>query len=74
MATKRDPKPAAAWNYEATVIQVEAILNLIEGGDLALADVFDQFIVAADYLQQCEQFLTERQEQVDLLIETLSDD
>jgi exodeoxyribonuclease VII small subunit len=62
------------WNYESTVRQVEAIVERIESGELELAAVFDQFAEAVNYLQQCEDFLSQRQQQVDLLIETLTDD
>ncbi|NES45813.1 exodeoxyribonuclease VII small subunit [Moorena sp. SIO2C4] len=62
------------WNYEATVAKVETIIRKIETGELELADVFDQFSVAVQYLHQCEDFLDQRQQQMDLLIETLSDD
>jgi exodeoxyribonuclease VII small subunit len=73
MATTNRKTPANNWNYEATVRQIEEILNLIERGEMDLADVFEQFSVAITYLKQCEQFLSERQTQVGLLIETLSD-
>jgi exodeoxyribonuclease VII small subunit len=63
-----------AWNYEETVAKVEEILTQIEAGELELADVFEQFSTAVDYLRQCESFLAERQQQVDLLIETLTDE
>lgn len=62
------------WNYEETVAKVEEILTQIEAGELELADVFEQFSAAVNYLQQCESFLAERQQQVDLLIETLTDE
>jgi exodeoxyribonuclease VII small subunit len=59
------------WNYEATVAQIETIIHQIEAGELELADVFEQFATAVNYLRQCEGFLSERQQQMDLLIETL---
>ena len=62
------------WNYEATVKQVEEIVARIEAGELELAEVFDQFATAVDYLRQCETFLAQRRQQMDLLIETLTDD
>jgi exodeoxyribonuclease VII small subunit len=68
-----DPPMTDKWQYETSVTQVEAILHLIESGDMDLADVFEQFTVAIGHLKQCEQFLGDRQEQVDLLIETLTD-
>ncbi|MBC6421436.1 MAG: exodeoxyribonuclease VII small subunit [Hormoscilla sp. SP5CHS1] len=62
------------WNYEATVAQVETIISQIEVGKLELAEVFDQFADAIEYLHQCEQFLAERRQQMDLLIETIADE
>lgn len=59
------------WNYEATVAQVETIIEQIEAGKLELAEVFEQFAAAVKYLHQCEAFLQERQQQMNLLIETL---
>lgn len=77
----QSPKPekvthlsAESWNYEETVAKVERILTRIESGELELADVFEEFSAAVDYLRQCESFLAERQKQVDLLIETLTDE
>jgi len=62
------------WNYEATVAEVEAIIQHIEIGDLPLADLFSQFEIAVERLRQCETFLNRQQQQVDLLIETLLDE
>ncbi|MFN6559213.1 MAG: exodeoxyribonuclease VII small subunit [Nostoc sp. ChiSLP01] len=62
------------WNYEAKVIEIEGIIARIEAGELELEEVFDQFGKAVEYLRQCENFLQQRQQQVDLLIETLSDE
>jgi exodeoxyribonuclease VII small subunit len=62
------------WNYETTVAQVETIIQQIETGELELADVFEQFAAAVRYLRQCEAFLQERQQQMDLLIETLEEE
>lgn len=62
------------WNYEVTVNQIEQIIAQIEAGKLELADVFEQFAIAVGHLRQCEAFLAQRQQQMDLLIETLADD
>ncbi|MEH1888385.1 MAG: exodeoxyribonuclease VII small subunit [Nostoc sp.] len=62
------------WNYEAKVIEIEGIIAGIEAGELQLEEVFEQFAKAVEYLRQCESFLQQRQQQVDLLIETLSDE
>ena len=61
------------WNYKAAVAKVEAIVVQIEAGELDLEEVFNQFAAAIEYLRQCETFLQERQQQVDLLIETLNE-
>ncbi|MBE9124986.1 MULTISPECIES: exodeoxyribonuclease VII small subunit [unclassified Coleofasciculus] len=64
----------SSWNYEDTVKQVETIIEQIEAGELELADVFEQFSTAVEYLRQCEAFLAQRQQQMDVLIETLKDE
>lgn len=63
----------ATWSYEETVKQIEATIARIESGELELAVVFDEFAEAVTHLRQCELFLAERQQQMDLVIETLSD-
>lgn len=68
------PTVTPNWNYESIVAEVEAIIARIESGDLNLADVFDQFSTAIEYLRQCETFLSQRQQQMNLLIETLTDE
>lgn len=73
-ASRSDRELTQTWNYEATVKKVEAIVAQIEAGELELAEVFDQFSAAIAYLNQCEMFLHERQQQMDLLIETLTDE
>jgi exodeoxyribonuclease VII small subunit len=62
------------WNYEAKVAEIEGIIARIEAGELELEAVFEQFASAVEYLRQCESFLQRRQQQVDLLIETLSEE
>ena len=62
------------WNYEKAVAEVEKIIARIEAGELELEEVFDSFAVAVEYLRQCETFLQQRQQQVDLMIETLKDE
>lgn len=62
------------WSYEMTVKKIETIVARIEAGELELADVFQEFSEAVEYLRQCETFLAERQKQADLLIETLLDE
>jgi exodeoxyribonuclease VII small subunit len=78
MSKKSVPQPSKHqrpdhWHYETSVAEIEAIISRIESGDLELEDVFEQFAQAIEALQQCEAFLTERQAQVNVLIETLED-
>jgi len=61
------------WSYEETVAYIEDIIAQIESGELDVAQVFDRFALAVQHLRQCETFLAERRQQMDLLIETLSD-
>lgn len=60
------------WNYEETVDRIEAIIDRVESGELPLEDVFEQFAVAVECLQQCESFLARGKEQMDLSIELLA--
>jgi exodeoxyribonuclease VII small subunit len=67
-------KPTAdPWNYETAVATVEAIIADLESGQLPLAAVLTQFEQAVQALNQCETYLQEKQQQVELLIETLGD-
>ncbi len=61
------------WNYETKVAEIETIISRIEAGELQLEEVFEQFSVAVKYLRECETFLKQRQQQVDLMIENLQD-
>lgn len=61
------------WNYEATVDRIEAIIQQVESGQLPLEQVFEQFSVAVEYLQECESFLARGKEQMNLSIELLDD-
>lgn len=75
-AEKAQPLPSdrpGDWNYETAVEAVEAIVERLETGELELGEVFEQFQQAVISLGQCEQFLQEKQSQVELLIETLDD-
>jgi exodeoxyribonuclease VII small subunit len=69
-----EPAVLKDWNYEQTVREIEGMIARIESGELELAAVFEQFSQAVERLRQCEQFLAERHQQMDLLIETLTDD
>ncbi|MEO1148954.1 MAG: exodeoxyribonuclease VII small subunit [Cyanobacteria bacterium J06638_22] len=62
------------WVYEDSVAQVEQMIERIEAGDLPLAEIFDQFTQAMQQLNQCEAFLNQQQQQMDMLIETLNDE
>jgi exodeoxyribonuclease VII small subunit len=62
------------WNYEATVANLELIVQEIESGNLELAEVFDKFAWAVEALKDCEDFLAEKQGQMNILIETLEEE
>ncbi|NES69083.1 MAG: exodeoxyribonuclease VII small subunit [Okeania sp. SIO2D1] len=62
------------FDYEETVINIEDIIAEIESGELALKEVFEKFSIAVLDLQKCEAFLSQGQQQMNLLIETLEDD
>ena len=64
----------AGWSYEQKVLEIEEIIARIEAGELDLEEVFEQFSTAVESLRQCESFLQQRQQQVSLLIETLTDE
>ena len=66
-------KKAENWNYEETVAKVEEIIRQVESGQLSLEEVFDKFAVAVELLDQCEAFLKQGQERMNLLIETIAD-
>jgi exodeoxyribonuclease VII small subunit len=61
------------WSYEETVSTIETVIGELESGHLPLAEVLSQFEQAVQALQQCETYLTEKQQQVNVLIETLGD-
>jgi exodeoxyribonuclease VII small subunit len=62
------------WNYEVTVTQIEEIINQIESGSLPLENVFEKFAIAVEYLRQCESFLNQGKDRMNLLIETLEEE
>jgi exodeoxyribonuclease VII small subunit len=62
----------SGWNYEETVDRIEAIIDRVESGELPLEEVFEQFAVAVECLQECEGFLARGKEQMDLAIELLA--
>lgn len=64
-------KKTKNFNYEETIVQVEAMIEQIESGSLTLEDVFEQFAQAVESLEQCETFLNQGKKRMDLLIEIL---
>jgi len=60
------------WNYEETVDRIEAIIDRVESGELPLEEVFEQFAVAVECLQECEGFLARGKDQMDLSIGLLA--
>ena len=69
------PSPVEeGWHYESAVATVETIIHNIEAGEMELATIFDQFAIAVEHLQACETFLKHHRQQVDVLVETLTDE
>ncbi|NJK75539.1 MAG: exodeoxyribonuclease VII small subunit [Microcoleus sp. SU_5_6] len=66
------PQNGENWSYEATVDRIEAIIDRVESGELPLEEVFEQFAIAAECLQECENFLARGKEQMQLSIELLA--
>ncbi|EAZ88123.1 exodeoxyribonuclease VII small subunit [Crocosphaera chwakensis] len=62
------------WDYETAISSVEEIINNIESGNLPLENVFQEFEVAVQEINQCEQFLNQGMEKMELLIETLEEE
>ncbi|NJL85862.1 MAG: exodeoxyribonuclease VII small subunit [Leptolyngbyaceae cyanobacterium SM1_1_3] len=72
---KQQPKSGPnAWQYEQAIAHIEATIHQIETAELPLAETIEQFTQAAEHLQQCKAFLNQKQQQVDLLIESLTTD
>ena len=65
---------SSRWNYENSINQIETIITQIESGQLPLEEVFTQFEIAVTSLQKCEKFLNQRQQKMQLMIETLEPD
>lgn len=64
-------KASPQWSYEAAIAHIESTVTRLEEGNLPLAEVFTEFEEAVQQLRRCEAFLQEKQQQADLLIETL---
>ena len=71
---KQPANQTQTWNYEATVAQLESIVQEIESGNLELAEVFDKFAWAVEALNDCENFLAEKQSQMIVSIKILEDE
>jgi len=65
--------PRQGWHYEAAVAEVEQLIAQMESGQLSLEETFGQFEQAVAQLKRCEAYLHAKQEQADLLIETLTE-
>ncbi len=65
--------PPNNWNYSEAIASVEEVIDKIESGDLALETVFEEFELAVEQVNQCEQFLNQGIEKMNLMIETLED-
>ncbi len=59
------------FNYEEVVGEIALIIDEIEMGNIPLEDVFTKFQLAVSKLKECENFLQQCQEKMELLIEEL---
>ncbi len=62
------------WRYEAAIAEVESLIAQIESGELDLAEVVEHFQQAAQTLKRCADFLDQKRQQVEILIEELNQD
>lgn len=62
------------WSYEETVAQLENLIAQVESGEIPLEEVFSKFAIAVEYAQQCEAFLSQGRERMNLLIEMLTEE
>ncbi|MDA0267943.1 MAG: exodeoxyribonuclease VII small subunit [Cyanobacteria bacterium] len=72
MAKRTQEQPTEDWSYETAIARIETTVTELEQGELPLADIFEQFEQAVTELRRCEAFLTEKQQQATVLIETLT--
>lgn len=72
MAKPKKDQPTEDWSYETAIARIETTVTELEQGELPLADIFEQFEQAVTELRRCENFLTEKQQQATVLIETLT--
>ncbi|HIK21580.1 MAG TPA: exodeoxyribonuclease VII small subunit [Synechococcus sp. M44_DOE_062] len=59
------------WRYEAAIAEVETLIAQIESGELDLAEVVERFQQAARTLKTCADFLEQKRQQVEIIIEQL---
>ncbi len=62
------------WRYEVAIAEVESLIAQIESGELDLAEVVERFQQAAQTLKRCAEFLEQKRQQVEIIIEELDQD
>ena len=62
------------WNYQKKLAQIESIIGQIEAGKIHLEDLFSQVAIASQCLEECEKYLVQEEQKIDILIETLTDE
>ncbi|MCT7948374.1 exodeoxyribonuclease VII small subunit [Ancylothrix sp. C2] len=70
----KSSKKTGPVNYEAKVAKIEEIIQKIETGNLEMTEMFNSFTLASQYLHECEDFLTEKQQQLTISVETLAEE
>ncbi len=57
-------------NFEATIAELEAIVNQMESGNLPLEQSINAYKRGAELIQICQKSLTDAEQQVRILTET----
>jgi exodeoxyribonuclease VII small subunit len=68
---RKSKKTNQNFNYEEMISEIALIINEIEMGNIPLEDVFNKFELAVKKLKECDNFLQQGQEKMELLIEEL---
>ncbi|MDS3862461.1 exodeoxyribonuclease VII small subunit [Thermosynechococcaceae cyanobacterium BACA0444] len=68
-----EPEDELAWDYPTAVARVEETIREIEAGQLDLGTVLAKFATAVRDIKQCESWLSQHRQAIDLLIEELDD-
>lgn len=66
-------KKQSAFNFEASLHELESLVNKLEEGELSLEDSLSAFEQGIKLTQSCQQYLSTAEQKVSLLIGTDDD-